>query len=259
MPPSPRIDRRTAVGIALAGAATLHVPAFAQRLGARRAPRALAFDGFTIFDPRAVTAAIVALAPSSGVALAGAFTNKLFALSWLETAAGRYSGFEALADASLRFTAEAMSVELGAAQRREVIGVFSELPVWPDALAALEKMRAAGIRLAFLSNLSAGMLTSSMRRGGIDKLMEPPISTDRVRAFKPAQRAYAMGPEVFGIPAADIGFAAFGGWDALGAKWFGYRTAWINRLGVTGETLDPVPDASARDLSAALALAGLGV
>lgn len=252
-----RVDRRTAVGLALAGAAAATSPAIARTAKGSAMPRALAFDGFTIFDPRAINAAIAATVPGAGAGFAGAFTSKLFALSWIETAAGRYSGFEALADASLRFTADAMSLDVGPAKRREVIAVFSELPVWPDAVSALGALRGAGIRLAFLSNLSADMLTSSMRRNGIDRLMEAPISTDRVRAFKPTPRAYAMGPKAFGLSAAEIGFVAFGGWDALGAKWFGYRTAWINRLGTASETLDPVPDTSARDLSAALALAGL--
>jgi len=38
----------------------------------------------------------------------------------------------------------------------------------------------------------------------------------------------------------EIAFAAFGGWDAAGAKWFGFPTFWVNRLGVPQEQLvDP--------------------
>ena len=39
-------------------------------------------------------------------------------------------------------------------------------------------------------------------------------------------------------------FAAFGGWDAAGAKAFGYPTFWANRLGLPLEQLGVVPDAT---------------
>jgi 2-haloacid dehalogenase len=68
------------------------------------------------------------------------------------------------------------------------------------------------------------------------------LSTDRVRAFKPDPRAYRMGPDSFNLKREEIVFAAFGGWDAAGAKRFGYPTFWCNRLNLPIEELDVVPD-----------------
>lgn len=218
--------------------------------GRRSAIKALAFDGFTLLDPRPVSAAMVQLLPENGVQLAAAWANKLFALSWLETAAGRYSGFTAIADAALDFSAQAMGIDLPTKQRHALVAVYGRLPAWPDTAATLEALATSGVRLAFLSNLGADMLQSNMRANGLDQWMDAPLSTDQVRAFKPSPHAYAMAEVHFGLPRDEIGFVAFGGWDALGARWYGYRTAWINRLGVTEETLTPRPDAIARDLSA---------
>ncbi|EGD58086.1 haloacid dehalogenase, type II [Novosphingobium nitrogenifigens DSM 19370] len=251
------LDRRNALRLALSAA--LVAPQSALAVDAPRKLRALAFDGFTVFDVRAVAAAVIAMVPEQGAALASAWTNKLFALSWLETSAGRYSGFAPLADAALAFTAQTMHVTLTPAQRAELVAVFARLPLWPDALPTLTRMHEAGLRLAFLSNIGADMLASAMRRHGLERVMEPPLSTDRVNAFKPSPKAYAMGPAHFGLPVEDIGFVAFGGWDALGAKWFGYRTAWINRLGVATEPLSPAADSAGPDLGAALRLAGIEV
>ena len=39
-----------------------------------------------------------------------------------------------------------------------------------------------------------------------------------------------------------IAFAAFAGWDAAGAKWFGYPTFWVNRSNTPVEELGVVPD-----------------
>lgn len=218
--------------------------------GARPAIKALAFDGFTLLDPRPVSAAVVQMVPDKGAQLAVAWANKLFALSWLETSAGLYSGFEAIAQAALTFSAQAMNIDLSMEQQKTLISVYGHLPAWPDAAATLEDLRKASVRLAFLSNLGADMLESNMRANALDQWMDAPLSTDFVRAFKPSPRAYAMAPGHFGVSREEVGFVAFGGWDALGAKWYGYRTAWINRLGVTEETLTPRPDAVARDLSA---------
>jgi len=54
----------------------------------------------------------------------------------------------------------------------------------------------------------------------------------------------------------EIAFAAFGGWDAAGAKSFGYPTFWLNRLGVPAEELSPGPDAVGSTLTEVAAWAG---
>jgi len=43
-------------------------------------------------------------------------------------------------------------------------------------------------------------------------------------------------------------FAGFGGWDAAGAKWFGYPTVWINRLNAPLEELGISADKAGNDL-----------
>jgi 2-haloacid dehalogenase len=251
----PDLDRRSVIAAALASGLT---SGSALAAPVSRPIRALAFDAFTIFDARALTTACVATFGERGSALAAAWTNKLFALSWLETSAGRYSGFAALADAALESSALSLGIEHSPAQRRDVVATFDHLPIWPDAVATLVHLRSRGIRLAFLSNLGAATLMKNMQRHGLDRIMDRPLSTDLARAYKPSPRAYALGPKHFGLPKEQIGFVAFGGWDALGAKWFGYPTAWINRAKAPAETLLPAPDVQGFDLTAALQLVETG-
>ena len=47
-------------------------------------------------------------------------------------------------------------------------------------------------------------------------------------------------------------FAAFGGWDAAGAKSFGYLTVWVNRFNQPAEELGARPDAIVTDLDGLL-------
>jgi 2-haloacid dehalogenase len=60
--------------------------------------------------------------------------------------------------------------------------------------------------------------------------------------FKPDARTYQMAIDAFKLPREEILFAAFGGWDAAGAKNFGYTTFWVNRLDLPVEQLDVAPD-----------------
>jgi len=51
-----------------------------------------------------------------------------------------------------------------------------------------------------------------------------------------------MGIDAFKLAKEEILFAAFAGWDAAGAKWFGYPTFWVNRMNAPVEELDAAPD-----------------
>jgi len=87
------------------------------------------------------------------------------------------------------------------------------------------------------------MLDSAIKSSGLEGIFEPSLSTDRVRAYKPDPRAYQMGIDALNLKREEIVFAAFGGWDAVGAKLFGYPTFWVNRLNLPIEELGVAPDA----------------
>jgi 2-haloacid dehalogenase len=241
------------IGAVSAGFAA--VPARASAVPA--AVKAIAFDAFPIFDPRPITSVARAYFAEQGELLASLWSAKLFGYTWLCTAANRYESFESLADASLRSVAETIQLGLPGHARAALVGAYSQLDVWSDVLPAVAKLRTAGVRLAFLSNLAESALVANMRNAGITGEFEQVLSTDRVQRFKPAPAAYHMAIEAFGLEKDVIGFAAFSGWDAAGASWFGYRTAWANRLGVPNERLGPSPAIVSRGIESVLALAGL--
>ena len=219
--------------------------------------KAIAFDAFPVFDPRGISTLAKEMRGEVGEQLAAQWSAKLFAYTWLATSAERYQDFHALARSALRYTADAMKLKLDDAEQNRLIAQYDTLDVWPDVKAALERLQSAGIRLALLSNLGNSTLTANMTRNNIAAYFEAPLSTDRVRRFKPAPEAYAMALGAFGLPREQIGFVAFGGWDAVGATWFGYRTAWINRFGLPGEPVGPSPEIATGGIEGALALAGL--
>jgi 2-haloacid dehalogenase len=65
-----------------------------------------------------------------------------------------------------------------------------------------------------------------------------------------------LGVSAFGLPKEQILFVAFAGWDAAGAKTFGYPTFWVNRLGLPPEELGTMTDGEGSTLNELLAFAG---
>ena len=241
-PPAPasHVDRRQLLQLATSAAAASTLATTAR---AQPRTRAVVFDGFVIFDPRPVAALTEELFPGKGEALAALWRIRQFEYTWLRTLTGRYTDFWTVTRDALTYAAAVTKVDLTDGTRDRLMQAFLALKAYPDVAGGLRALRDAGIRLAFLSNLTEHMLESATASAGLDGLFEQNLSTDRVRAFKPDPRAYQMGIDALGLPREEIVFAAFGGWDAAGATSFGYRTFWANRLRLPVEELDVRPDA----------------
>jgi 2-haloacid dehalogenase len=217
--------------------------------GSRRTIRAVAFDAFPILDPRPVFALVDELFPEKGVDLSNVWRTRQFEYTWLRTMLRHYSDFWQVTDDALVFAAKALKVELTPEKHARLMEAYLKLRCWPEVPAALRSLRKAGIRLAFLSNMTAKMLDAGIRNSQLDGVFDHVLSTDRVKAYKPDPRAYQMGIDAFGLKPDEILFAAFAGWDAAGAKSFGYPTFWVNRQNQPGEELGVTPDANGGNLN----------
>ena len=68
------------------------------------------------------------------------------------------------------------------------------------------------------------------------------LSVDSVRVYKPHPEVYRLATSALELLPAEIGFVSANGWDAAGAKAFGFRVFWINRAGAPVEELGVQPD-----------------
>jgi 2-haloacid dehalogenase len=211
--------------------------------------KAIAFDAFPIFDPRPVFGLAETLFSGKGAEFSNAWRTRQFEYQWLRAIAGRYADFWQTTEDALVFAAKLLQLELTSDKRAQLMQAYLGLTTWPAVSAALSALQEAGIRLVFLSNMTAKMLEAGIKNAGLDGVFEHVLSTDQIRAYKPDPRVYQMAADAFQLTREDILFAAFAGWDAAGAKWFGYRTFWVNRLNLPGEELGVTPDAIGRDLT----------
>lgn len=244
------LNRRQFVNMATGSVATCLLDGIVPTVGNSDPPiKAIAFDGFTTFDPRSVSALAEQLFPGRGPELSNLWRTRQFEYTWLRTVCGHYADFWKVTEDALVFATNTLKLELSLEKRQRLMQAYLELKSYPDALPALKSLRESGIRLAFLSNLTPSMLDSAIKSSGLEGIFEPSLSTDRVRVYKPDPRAYQMGIDAFNLRREEIVFAAFGGWDAAGAKLFGYPTFWVNRLNLPIEELGVAPDAIGQNMT----------
>jgi 2-haloacid dehalogenase len=221
---------------------------------AQPAPRfkAVAFDYFVIFDANSIVPEVEKAFPGKSAEFTKLWRAKQFEYCYLRTITGRYADFFAVTEDALVYTAEAMHVELKADVRKRLLDAYLNLKLWPDAADGLRKLKAAGVRVITISVFSTAMLRVNAEHAGIAELFDDLLSTEVNQTYKPDPRAYALGMERLHLKKDEIVFAAFGAWDAYGAKSFGYPTFWVNRFAVPAEELGLKADGTSNNFQGLL-------
>lgn len=215
------------------------------------APRfkAVAFDYFVIFDPNSILPAVEEVAPGRALEFTKAWRSKQFEYGFLRSIAGQHADFFEVTGDALDYTAAAMQVNLDREARTRLLNAYLTLKPWPDARQSLERLKAAGVRIITIANFSPMMLRANADHAGLTAHFDQLLSTARNGTYKPSAEAYALGMQELGMKKEEIVFAAFGGWDAYGAKRFGYPTYWVNRFDLPPERLGAPPDGVSHDMS----------
>jgi 2-haloacid dehalogenase len=214
--------------------------------------KAIAFDYFVIFNPDSVIPEVERAFPGRGPEFARAWRAKQFEYGFLRSITGRHADFFKVTEDALVYTAGAMKLDLPAETRKRLLNAYLTLKPWPDAVDALRRLRVSGVRIITVSNFSREMLRANADNAGITGLFDELLSTEVNGTYKPDPRAYALGMERLNLKKEEIAFAAFGGWDAYGAKNFGYATYWVNRFNLPAEKLGIEADATSNNLEGLL-------
>jgi 2-haloacid dehalogenase len=152
--------------------------------------------------------------------------------------------FSTVTREALAYACEALGLELTAERMEALMGEYLMLSAFPDVAGAMEKL--AGRKLAILSNGSPDMLEPLVAHSGLK--LDAVLSVDEVRQFKPAPEVYELAVKRLGISKERIGFVSSNGWDALGARSYGFVTFWINRAGAPLDRLGVQPRKEVRSL-----------
>jgi 2-haloacid dehalogenase len=133
--------------------------------------------------------------------------------------------------------------------RARLMELYERLDAYPDARPALEQLRAAGLKIAILSNGSPRMLDTAARSAGLGPLLDGVLSVEEVGIYKPSPAVYRLAIDRLRAWPNEILFVSANGWDACGAKVAGFRVAWCNRTGQVEERLPERPDVEIHSLA----------
>jgi 2-haloacid dehalogenase len=196
--------------------------------------KAVVFDAYgTLYDIQSVAAITEQAYPGYGEIITQIWRIKQLEYTWLRTLMRRYEDFSVITRDSLAYTLRCLGLKNDAAVFARIMDKYLDLDLYPDALTALSAMK--GRKLAILSNGSTDMLNALVKNSGLDKLLDATISIDSGRMFKPSPEAYTLVESALGVLPTDVLFVSSNPFDACGAKAFGFRVAWIER--VTAEAM----------------------
>jgi 2-haloacid dehalogenase len=191
--------------------------------------KAVVFDAYgTLFDIQSVAAVTEQAFPGYGEIITQIWRIKQLEYTWLRSLMRRYEDFSAVTRESLVYTLRCLGLKHDGGVFERIMEKYLHLDLYPDAAATLAAMQDR--KLAILSNGSPGMLNALVRNSGLTHVLDATISVDAQKIFKPSPDAYALIESTLGVAPADVLFVSSNPWDACGAKAFGLKVAWIERV-----------------------------
>jgi 2-haloacid dehalogenase len=200
----------------------------------------------TLLDLGALRPAVAAAVGDPGAL--EAWFDRVIRTAMTLTAVGAWADFAAVADAAIVVEAAARGTAPGPAERRAVLEGMRALPPHPDVAPALDRLAAAGLRLAALTNSPQAGAEAQLGHAGIAPRLEAILSVDAVRRFKPHPDVYRAAAAALEVEPGDIVMVAAHDWDVAGAMAAGARGALVLRGGGAPSPVLPRPTIVGGDL-----------
>ena len=182
----------------------------------------VAFDLYgTVIDLTGLPSRLSGLLGGEAVSLLADWRRMQLELTWELNERGEYEAFDRVTARALARVAPEIEPHVHA----RLVDQWLTLPAYPDAVAALEQMSAAGLRTAVLSNGTRPMIECVLQAAGA--VVDSVRSADQVRVYKTDPRVYAMLDEL--APCGETLYVSANGWDIDGAVRDGRATCWIDR------------------------------
>jgi 2-haloacid dehalogenase len=218
--------------------------------------RAAVFDAYgTLFDVASASERARGTLGERWQPLAELWRAKQLQYTWLRSLMGRHADFWHVTGDALDFALASLGID-DPPLRARLMELYERLDAYADAKPALEKLRAAGLKIAILSNGSPRMLDTAARSAGLGPLLDAILSIEEVGIYKPSPAVYRLAVDRLRAWPNEVLFVSSNGWDACGAKVAGFRVAWCNRTGQPPERVPERPDVEVRSLGELPGLVG---
>ncbi len=220
--------------------------------------RACVFDAYgTLFDVNSAAAQAKDALGEKWPALAETWRAKQLQYTWLRALMGRHADFWQVTGDALDFAMTGLDID-DASLRERLMGLYLRLDAYAEVKPTLTRLKAAGMKLAILSNGSPRMLSSAVENAGIAGMLDAVLSVEEVGIFKPHPSVYRLAVDKLAVSSGQICFVSSNAWDAHAAKAFGFHVVWCNRFRQAPEIIPERPDAEIETLAALPEIVGIG-
>ena len=203
--------------------------------------KTIVFDAYgTLFDVNSVITMAERLFPGEGKKISELWRRKQLEYTWLRSLMGRYEDFWKVTDDSLAYTLKTLNLQSDAGIRNILLNEYLFLKPFPDVPAALNQLR--HYTLAILSNGAPHMLYSVVNHAGLNHIFTAVISVDVLKIYKPFPGVYQLALANLTVRKEEVLFISANSFDAAGAKNFGFKVCWVNRINTIFDELDVTPD-----------------
>jgi 2-haloacid dehalogenase len=218
--------------------------------------RACVFDAYgTLFDFASAARACRDELGENADKLTALWRDKQLQYTWLRAVQNLHADFWQVTSDGLDYALETLNIAKPGLRDR-LMNLYLTLEPFPEVPDVLQRLRAAGMRTAILSNGSPRMLDAVVSASKLGPLFDAVLSVEEVHVFKPHASVYQLAVDRLGVPAREISFQSSNAWDAWAAKAFGMQVVWCNRYGQRPERLPGTPDREIRSLAEFPALVG---
>ena len=187
---------------------------------------------------------------ASGAELRKKWFRQVLELFLTATITGEFRSFDKLTDEALQMLAMQQGREASAQDRAALKEAQMRLPAHPDVRPGLVRLKAAGFRLAVLSNSTEKSSKALLKLAGLDDQLEQVLSADTVERHKPAREAYEYAARELGVKAKEIVLVAAHAWDVAGAMAAGCGAAFVERPEKVPNPGNKKPQFQAGDITA---------
>jgi 2-haloacid dehalogenase len=173
--------------------------------------------------------------------------QKLLQLSMTTTAIGQYIDFTTLARDALTSVAATSGRELAPDAMPQLGAAFGKLSAYEDVVSGLTTLREANWQTIALTNSASTAVETQLEAAGLTELFDHIVSVEAVKSYKPSSGPYLHVADMLGTEPSDLLMVACHDWDLAGARATGYRTAFVQRPGMSYADTYPAPDFSVAD------------
>jgi 2-haloacid dehalogenase len=210
---------------------------------------ACVFDAYgTLFDVHSAVARAGQSLGEKAPAVSATWRQKQLEYTWLRSLMGAHKDFWQITADGLDYALESHGAS-SRTLRQALLDAYLTLDAYPEVPETLASLKAAGKRLAILSNGAPNMLHAAVGGAGLEQILDEVLSVEDVGIFKPDRRVYQMAVDRLRTPAERVCFVSSNAWDAAGAAHFGFWVAWVNRFGQQPERLPGTPAAEIATLA----------